>query len=525
MTSSAVNVRGEERQGTARYLQALAQHWPFIIGSAALAVVSAALYLAVAQDRYQAHADLLVTPVASDDDIFVGLPVIRETTEGRSVLTAARFIETPEVADAVRKRLHLQSSAKALLGAIRVAPQQQSNIVTVTAESSSPERAAALANGFAHGVVAVRTLAFQRELRGVVKRLAKRLDSAAGSADARAVAGRLASLRGLVGSRDPTLQVTSLAVPPTEPSWPRPKLSMAAALLVGLVLGIGIAVALELVNPVVLRDEDVDEERLPLLAKVPRLSPRDLRNHASGTAFGGGVQDAFRLARVNLRMGSEAGADPATILVSSAARGEGKTTVALDLAVVYALTGARVVLVDADLRRARLTRLLEVRAPGYGLRELLAQEADVSDVLTPLRAFQNRLRVVAAAPDDGRAVDLLQSDRSAQLVDELKAHADVVIFDSTPLTEVADALPLATVVDAVVVVVRYGRTRRDRLADTHAQLGQLGIAPAGVVAVTRRRRRERARGQAFVPPRPAPEKAQPRPRTRRTRTRSSSART
>ena len=86
-----VSVFGEERQGTARYLQALAQHWPFIAGSVALALVAALLYLSAADERYDAHADLLVTPVAINDTTFVGLPVIRESGEGRGVLTAARL--------------------------------------------------------------------------------------------------------------------------------------------------------------------------------------------------------------------------------------------------------------------------------------------------------------------------------------------------------------------------------------------------------------------------------------------------
>src|SRR5215216_2412676 len=87
----------EERQGTARYLQALAQHWPFVIGSVVLAVAAATLYLATAESRYEAHADVLVIPVSLDDETFIGIPLIRESGEGRSVLTAARLVERPEV--------------------------------------------------------------------------------------------------------------------------------------------------------------------------------------------------------------------------------------------------------------------------------------------------------------------------------------------------------------------------------------------------------------------------------------------
>ena len=483
---------GAERQGTARYLQALAQHWPFIVGSVTFALVAALLYLSAADERYQAHADILVTPVAINDTTFVGLPVIRESGEGRGVLTAARLVETPRVADLARKQLRLRATREQLFGAVRVAPQQQSNIVTITGEDNSPERAAALANAFASGVIAERTRIFQRELRQVVGRLSRRLDALPEESrdvgEAPALADRLGSLQGLVGSRDPTLQIASLAVPPTAAAWPRPELSLAVALFAGLLLGIGIAIVLELVNPLVLRDEDVLEERVALLARVPRTSTQDLRAHVRGAReLGGDVLDAYRLARVNLRAAGEEGAGPSTILLTSGGRRDGTTTAALTLALVYAQAGMRVVLVDTDLRRAGLTSALGLSTSARGLRELLLDEASVEDVLTPVDDFGEALRLVASRPDDEDTVDLLQSRRIETVAEELRSHADVVVFDSPPVTEVADALPLATAVDAVVVVVRYGRTRRDNLARARLVLGQLGVVPAGIVAVTRRR--------------------------------------
>jgi capsular exopolysaccharide synthesis family protein len=493
---TAASGLGEERQGTARYLQALAQHWPFIIGSVGLAVLAALLYLATADDRYEAHADILVTPVAINDTTFVGLPVIRESGEGRGVLTAARLVETPQVADAARKQLRVRATREELFGSVHVEPQAQSNIVTITAEGGTAKQAAAVANAFAAGVIAERTRIFQRELGQVVGRLSRRLaalpETSRDVGEARAVAERLGTLRGLVGSRDPTLQIASLAVPPAERSWPRPVLSLAVAFFVGLLLGVGIAIALELVNPLVLRDEDVLEQRVPLLARVPQMSIRDLQGHLQrGATVGGDVRNAYQLARVNVSAALDNGGGAGTILVTSAVRGEGKTAAAVNLALVYAQAGVRVVLVDADLRRARLGRVFGLQTSQPGLRELLLGEVAAEDTLASVPAYHDRLRVVTARPDDSGAVDLLQSKRIDAVVEELRAHADIVIFDSPPVTEVADALPLAAAVDAVVLVVRYGRTRREKLADARLLLGQLGVVPAGIVAVTRRRARLR----------------------------------
>ena len=263
----------EERQGTARYLQALAQHWPFIAGSVALAIGAAILYLATADSRYDAHADVLVTPVAVNDATFVGLPVIRESGEARTVLTVARLVETPQVADNVRRQLRLRATRDELFDSVRVDPQEQSNIVTITGESASAEEAAAIANAFAAGVISERTRVFQRQLRQIVTRLSRRLAdlpaASRGEGEGRALADRLGELRGLIGAQDPTLQIASRAVSPSEPSWPRPLLSLIAAGLIGLVLGVGIAIAIELLNPLVIRDEDILEEHLVLLARVP----------------------------------------------------------------------------------------------------------------------------------------------------------------------------------------------------------------------------------------------------------------
>jgi capsular exopolysaccharide synthesis family protein len=484
-----VSALGEERQGTARYLQALAQHWPFILGSVALALVTALAFLGAAQPRYEAQADVLVTPVSADDESYVGIPVIRESGEGRSVLTAARLVETPQVADAVRARFGSRPAREELLNAVTVAPQAQSNIVTITGTGDNAEEAAAIANGFAGELIAERTRVFQRALNDTARRLSARLAALPANlrdvGEGRALSDRLATLRGLAGGRDPTLQLASLAVPPSESSWPRPVLSLAVALFAGLLLGIGIAIALELVNPLVLRDEDVLELGLPLLARVPQTSISDLTTDLEAATLPTGVRDAYRLVRVNLSSGQVADAQPHTILVTSAAQGDGTTAAAASLALAYALTDARVVLVDADFRRRRLTSALGDGSRGGGLGELLREETSVDDVLVPL--YGDRLQLLAAGSEEGGAIDLLQSRRIEAVVEKVAAHADVVIFDSPPITEVADGLPLGAAVDAVVLVARLGRTRRDGLAAARLLLRQVGVASIGVIAVTRRR--------------------------------------
>lgn len=487
---------GEGRQGTARYVQAVRQHWPYIVATTVLAVAAAVAYTAFAENRYEADVDVLVTPIPGGDETFIGIPVIRESEQGRSVLTAARLAKTPQVADSVRRRLGLDTSRDRLLELVQVTPQEQSNIVTITAEDASPEGAARIANGFADVMIAQRTALFQRELRAVVERLSSRLQelgpSRRNSAEAVALADRLGDLRGLIGARDPTLQIASRAVAPANAAWPKPQLSIAVALLAGLLLGMGIAVALELVNPLVMReDELLLEQRLPVLASIPRMGKRLTRGHPpGGGALHGEVRDAYRTLRMNLAgIGPDRGT-PRSILVTSAVRGEGRTMTAVNLATSMALAERRVVLVDADLRRPTVATVVRLPSPPPdGFADLLLGEATAEQALVPDPRTGDRLRLLLSGIGRSRAIDFLQSRDLERVIGELENQAEVIVLDSPPIAEAADSLPLAEAVDAVLVVVRLGRTRRDKLAELRRILAQRGISPVGVVAITRRRPR------------------------------------
>jgi Mrp family chromosome partitioning ATPase len=116
------------------------------------------------------------------------------------------------------------------------------------------------------------------------------------------------------------------------------------------------------------------------------------------------------------------------------------------------------------------------------------------------------LMLLLASPEHGHLIDLLQRSRVEAVLEQLRPHGDVIIVDSPPLTEVSDALTLADVVDTVIVAVRLGHTRRDKLNELRRVLAQRGISPAGFV-VTRRRRSRRTSyysSSATTPAEPAP---------------------
>src|SRR5205823_12463324 len=188
-----------------------------------VAAGGAAIYSAAATKRYEAQAELLVSPVPAKDTTFLGFSVLRESGDpGRVVDTAARLVRTGEVAEAVQLQLGLHGARGALLRAVAAHPVGRSNLVAVVGKARTPERSAQLANAFAAELVAQRTVRFQSEVAQTVARLERQAArSRRNAAESVALARRLALLRGLAGTRDPTVEIASNAVAPSRAAGPR----------------------------------------------------------------------------------------------------------------------------------------------------------------------------------------------------------------------------------------------------------------------------------------------------------------
>lgn len=483
---------GEDRQGALRYLDALREHWLLIGLIVALAVGGAAAYSLTAAKRYEAQADILVTPIAASDDTFIGVSVLRDTGAQQSaVVTAARLVKTPQVADAVRRKTGSSRSRDSLLASVTVTPLSQSNIVSIQAQSGTASGAATLANAFANEMITQRTAKFQSDLSGAIDRLEARISaiptSLRTSVQAVAIEQRLSVLQALSGAGDPTLQVSSAAVSPEGPSWPRPVLSIVIALVASLLLAAGIAVGLEVLNPRIKREEELlFGQRLPILTRVPRMRQQVVRKYLAGRGpLPADVREAYRTLRASLATAGPDERFPQTILVTSAIPGEGKTMTSVNLAVTLALAGINVVLVDGDLRRPMVATVFGVTARRQGFASLLLGEISPEQALVSAPGQRDRLKLLLASPEHAHLVDLLDPTRVEDALAGLKLQADVVIVDSPPVTAVADALNLADAVDTVIVAVRLGRSRRDKLNELRRALSQRGVAPAGFVVTTR----------------------------------------
>jgi succinoglycan biosynthesis transport protein ExoP len=299
------------------------------------------------------------------------------------------------------------------------------------------------------------------------------------------------------------IDVVALAPLPSTPLLNSAALKVALGLFIGFTLGMIIAWILEALNTAVRRPEDLEAVlHVPGLAVIPRITDgsRSAQSHfrrllgsgkktpdqtvgspmAGNQTFSIGIE-AFR----NLRTGliwSDGGETLRTLVVTSAAPGEGKTMTAANLAVTLAYDGLRVLLVDCDIRRPRIHGLFQLpRAPG--LMELLRASSD-PDVPQP-RAIREtpiaRLSVLTCGALPVNAANLLSGTRMRLLLRELQEQFDIIVLDTPPVLATADACIVASLTDGVLLVVRAGTTDKNAAQRAYQQLSNVGARVVGTV--------------------------------------------
>ena len=489
-----------QESGLVRYLETIREWLPLIAGTIAVTTLAAILYLAIADKTYEAEADLLVTPV-SNDETFTGLPLIRESDDPtRDVETIARLVTARDVAERAKAKLRTDESIDDLLDSVEVAPIAQSNIVAITAESGDPQAAADLANAFGSGVVADRTEQLQRQLDQLIAQLRERVAAQPiDPSEPGSLAQELSRLETLRAGPDPTLRLETDAAPPEDPASPKPLLTILAGLLGGAVLGIGGAFALQALDPRLRREDQLRERyAVPILARIPReVGVREFtgggrrlgrfRKDRQRRALPPGrlsatTREAYRTLRAMLEASHRRRGNGGSVLVTGPSPSEGKTTTAINLAAAFAMAGHSVILIEADFRRPTVGEALGVQ-PTVGIGKVVLGEVPFEEAIVPTSMFGDRLGVLLADSDGEALPELLSLPAADALIDEAKRHADYVVIDSPPLTEVIDALPIAQQVDDVLVVVRLGSSKLPQLARLADLLSQNDIRPSGFVVV------------------------------------------
>ncbi len=302
------------------------------------------------------------------------------------------------------------------------------------------------------------------------------------------------------GLKSSNIRIVDPAMIPSTPSRPAKTRNITLAFLVGLVGGIGIALLREYLDNTVKTPDDVESlARLPSLAVVPTfgegtaaakrtgfLRPASTNGHEKRIELvaqhlpKSQMSEAFRALRTALLL-SQPDHPPQVILVTSALPREGKTTAAANLAVTLAQLGDKTVLVDADLRKPGVGRLLNMGTGKYaGLSSYLAGVSSLDLVTVPHPTIPN-LAAIPTGPLPPNPADLLSSHKLTEAISELRKKFKFIVIDSPPIMAATDAVILSVQTDGVLLVVRSGETPKEAFTRTRDLLISVKCHLLGVV--------------------------------------------
>jgi Mrp family chromosome partitioning ATPase len=429
--------------------------------------------------------------------VFVGDPGGADTgfapNSERALQNQARLLRTRSVATRVAKKIGYRGDPGVLLAYVNATAAKDTDFLVVSSTGGDPRLVAALANAFAQAFIDMRSSARRQALQQELAALQKQFDGAAPGdiAYKRSIRGRINQLE--LSAATPSGEARQLdpALPPGAPSSPDPKRNAVFALALSLLLGIIAAFGLERINRRIRSTEEAGRAfRMPVIATIEH-EPEIAADVAGRASIADSVRESFRSLRSNLELASSQ-RPLRTILVTSAVQAEGKSTVAGNLALVYAEAGQRVAVIDADLRRPSLARLFRTEgSPGLadvlmGLQPLeavvqtisahapapvMARERDGGDAQVgeggvAVLPFTNghgdreeaiaRLNFIASGPRPADPPAMFSAPSMAALIDRVASEHDIVIIDTPPLLAVSDAMPLLAMVDGALLVCRLG---------------------------------------------------------------------
>ncbi len=411
------------------------------------------------------------------------------------VATEIEVVKGDPVRDEVRRRL---GSAPA----VTVRPVGNTAVVEVTAASTDPERAAAVANAYVDAYIANRrqqgvddSLAAQKEVQSKIDLLQDQIDALGGDPNtAQAQRQALVQQQALFKSTLDELQVTSAlitggaefvrsATVPVSPVKPTPLRNGVLALVVGSLLGVGLAFLVDYLDDTIKGREDLEllTGSVPVIGEIPEVTGWKTTGSTrvvAATSSQSAAAEAYRALRTAIDF--IAIDHPMHVVqVTSPNASEGKTTTLANLAVTMAMAGKRVVVVCCDLRRPRVHDFFGL-SNAVGFTSTLLGDRPVSTALQAVPGIP-RLRLLASGPMPPNPSELLSSQRTGDILASLASDADLVLIDSPPVLPVTDALVLFRHVNATLMVFSAGKTTRKDAAAAIAKVRQVDGPLVGAV--------------------------------------------
>jgi succinoglycan biosynthesis transport protein ExoP len=484
--------RHAEESEFARLVRVTRRRFWVILACFAIATVVAVVMSALADKEYTASAALLFRDPGLDEKLF-GSTFAGEANQDpeRTTQTNLELTTLDTVADRTQRRL--PGFDGKVEDSVEVSQRGDSDVALIEATAGDPATAARLANTFAREYIAFRREADRakvREAQELVEQQLASLDPATTiSGRLQKLEARAEDLRVLASLQTGNAEIVQLAEPPSDPSAPKPLRNTIFGAVVGLVLGFGLALLLEQLDRRLKRPEDLSETLgIPLLGVVPKRKSLS-RERGAGLALTPAEAEAFRMLRANLRY-FNVSRDIRSVLITSASPGDGKSTVALNLAAAAANSGDRVLLIEADLRNPNLAQTLGIEGFQGGLTSVLAGgRHGLADVAVTASASgwaaSSRGATFDAVPAGAippNPTEMLESVRMRDLLNGAEGEYDFVVIDTPPVSIVSDAVPLLTQVSGVVVVSALGSNTGDAVRRLGERLQHLRAPVLGVVA-------------------------------------------
>jgi succinoglycan biosynthesis transport protein ExoP len=294
------------------------------------------------------------------------------------------------------------------------------------------------------------------------------------------------------------ISVRHYAISPQLPVGPKRWQLSALILVLSLIVGIALAFFLDYLDDTVRSVADVEKDlRLPALAIIPAiggaarrrlLSARKQRNESYlpnaellvNVGAYSSLAEAYRQLRTSVLL-STAGRPPKTLLVTSSMPSEGKTTTAINTAISLAQTGARVLLIEADMRRPRLQAIFGLERH-VGLSTILSSEISEADTLAAIQHHESAgIDMLPCGPLPPNPAELLGSEQMRRLLSMLAPAFTHIVIDSPPIASVTDGVLLASMVDGVLLVIHGGSSSRNVVRRSKQLLQDVGARILGVV--------------------------------------------
>lgn len=424
------------------YSRLLRVRWLTILVTIAIVLIGTTAVNLLTTPQYLASTRLFVATTSgpSANDIFLG----NQSSQQR-VISYTELIMGVTLAQRTIDSLGLDMNAEELARNVKASAKADTVLIDVNVYDKAPERARDIADALSDQFVSM-----------------------------------VSELETPPGGVAPDVRVTveQRASVPQYPVVPDKTRNFAIGLLLGVVLGIGAAFARHILDNTVKDQKTLEQiSGAGVVGNIPLAKERRKQAAIAFDTDNSSSAEAFRKLRTNLQFLS-VDDPPCVVLVTSSVPNEGKSVTALNIAAALAEAEHHVVLVDGDMRRPMLDKLFGLIGT-VGFSTVLSGQIRLPDALQ--KTAVPNLTVLTSGAIPPNPSELLGSLAAKRVLDELRQHFDYVIIDSSPLLAVTDAAILAAGADGVLIMARYGKTKREQLAYAVKSLGAVGAKVLGTV--------------------------------------------